>query len=78
MHIWESENAYRLIREKMSAYLGNEPSCVIKREGVSAQLRNNFEHVIEQNKNNHAWQLNQSIHQSIIKSLMCQSPFIFA
>ena len=38
-------------------YLGNEPPCTIKRE-VSAQLGNNFEHVIEQNKINHAWQLN--------------------
>ena len=33
--------------------------------GVSAQLKNNFEHVIERNKINHAWQLNQSINQSI-------------
>ena len=54
MHIWESENAYRLTRERMSAYLGNEPSCVIKIGGVSAQLRNNFKHIIEHNKNNHA------------------------
>ena len=38
----------------MSTYLGNEPSCAIKREGVSTQLRNNFEHVIEHNKINHA------------------------
>ena len=49
MHIWESENAYRLTRVRMIAYLGNEGGG-----GVSAQLRNNFEHVIEQNKNNHA------------------------
>ena len=38
----------------------------LSREVVSAQLRNNFEHVIEQNQINHAWQLNQSINQSII------------
>ena len=51
----------------------------LSRSEVSAQLRNNFKHVIEQNKVNHAWQLNQSIDQSIIKSPMLgphQSPFI--
>ena len=46
---------------------------------VSAQLKNNFKHVIGQNRNNRAWQLNQSINQSIIKSHMSgshQNPFI--
>ena len=38
----------------------------LSRSEVSAQLRNNFEHVIEQNKVNHAWQLNQSIIKSPI------------
>ena len=38
----------------------------LSRSEVSAQLRNNFEHVIEQNKIDHAWQLNQSIDQLII------------
>ena len=34
------------------------------RSEVSAQLRNNFKHVIEQNKIDHVWQLNQTINQS--------------
>ena len=40
---------------------------------VSAQLKNNLEHVIKQNKINHAWQLNQPINQTII-NLMCGAP----
>ena len=32
-----------------NTYLSGEPICAIKRR-VSAQLRNNFEHVIEQDK----------------------------
>ena len=39
----------------------------LSRSEVSAQLRNNFEHVIEQNKIDHAWQLNQTNNQSIIR-----------
>ena len=39
----------------------------LSRSEVSAQLRNSFEHVIEQNKINHAWQLNQT-NQSINRS----------
>ena len=53
----------------------------LSRSEVSAQLKNNFEHVIGQNRNNHAWQLSQSINQSIIRSCMWgphQSPIIFA
>ena len=38
---------------------------VLSRSEVNTQLRNNFEHVIEQNKINHAWQLNQTNNQSI-------------
>ena len=78
MHTWESKYAWAITRVKVGAYLGDKPPCAIKRE-VSAQLRNNFEHVTEQNKVNHAWKLNQSIDQSVIKSPMLgphQSPFI--
>ena len=39
----------------------------LSRSEVSTQLRNNFEHVIEQNKIDHAWQLNQTNNQSIIR-----------
>ena len=39
----------------------------LSRSEASAQLRNNFEHVIEQNKIDHAWQLNQTNNQSIIR-----------
>ena len=57
---------------------------MLSRNEVSAQLKNNFKHVIEQNKINHVGQLNQScraiksinqsINQSIIKSLMLGPP----
>ena len=50
----------------------------LSRSEVSAQLRNNFEYVIEQNKIDHAWQLNQSINQSLIYVGPHQSPFILA
>ena len=54
----------------------------LSRSEVSAQLRNNFEHVIEQNKIDHAWQFNQTNNQSIIrKSHMLgphQSPIYIA
>ena len=43
---------------------------MLSRNEVSAQLKNNFKHVIEQNKINHAGQLNQSI----INSLMLGPP----
>ena len=35
----------------------------LSRSEVSAQLKNNFKHVIGHNGDNHAWQLNQSINQ---------------
>ena len=47
----------------------------LSKSEVSAQLKNNFKHIIGQNRNNHAWQLNQSV----IKSHMSgshQYPFI--
>ena len=54
----------------------------LSRSEVSAQLKNNFEHVIEQNKIDHAWQFNQTNNQSIIRKTHMlgphQSPFIFA
>ena len=54
----------------------------LSRSKVSAPSRNNFEHVIEQNKIDHVWQLNQTNNQSIIrKSHMLgphQSPIYIA
>ena len=48
-----------------NTYLGGEPICAIKRR-VSAQLKNNFEHVIEQNKSDmNSNQINQSIDHRI-------------
>ena len=44
---------------KIRTWVANQ--YALSREGVSAQLKNNFEHIIEWNKINHAWQLNQSI-----------------
>ena len=43
------KQAYGVTMMRENTYLGGEPICAIKRR-VSAQLRNNFEHVIEQNK----------------------------
>ena len=39
----------------------------LSRSEISMQLRNNFEHVIEHNKIDHVWQLNQTSNQSIIR-----------
>ena len=61
-----------------NTYLGGEPICAIKRR-VSAQLRNNFEHVIEQDKSIMYHNQIKSISQSINQSHMWgsnQSPFI--
>ena len=71
MHTRESENAYRLTKVRMSAYLGNEPSCAIKRGGVSAQLKDNLMHVIEQNK---LIMYDNQINQSIIKNIYMGPP----
>ena len=46
----------------------------LSRSDVSAQLRNNFEHVIEQNKIDHVWQLNQTNNQSIIRKSRMLGP----
>ena len=53
----------------------------LSRSEVSAQLRNIFEHAIEQNNINHTWQLNQTNNQSIIRKRMWgphQSPIYLA
>ena len=47
----------------------------LSKSEVSAQLKNNFKHVIGQNRNNHAWQLNQSVIKSHMSSSR-QYPFI--
>ena len=39
-----------MTRIGVDAYLGHERAMRYHKNGVSAQLRNNFEHVIEQNK----------------------------
>ena len=46
---------------------GQQSNKALSRSEVSARLRNNFKHVIEQNKIDHAWQLNQTNNQSIIR-----------
>ena len=61
--IWKYRNGNRYVP-------GWWATMRLSKSEVSAQLKNNFKHVIEQNKINHAWQLNQSILQSIIKSRM--------
>ena len=67
MHTWESKHAYRKWPERMWMRTWAVTRKALSRSEVSAQLRNNFEHVIEQNKIDHAWQLNQTNNQSIIK-----------
>ena len=81
MHMWESKHAYRKWPEQMWMHTWAVIHKALSRSEVSAQLRHNFEHVIEQNKINHAWQLNQTNNQSIINSLMLgphQSPIYIA
>ena len=67
MHTWESKHAYR----KWLGWMWMRTWAVIhkalSRSEISAPLRNNFEHVIERNKTDHAWQLNQTNNQSIIR-----------
>ena len=41
-------------RSESGAYLGIKRSMHYQERGVSAQLRNNLMHIIEQNKINHA------------------------
>ena len=52
----------------------------LSKSEVSAQLKDNFGHAIEQNKIKHAWQLNQSNNQSIMRKARMlgphQSPFL--
>ena len=66
MHMWESKHAYKKWPERMWMRTWAVIHKALSRSEVSAQLRNSFEHVIEQNKINHAWQLNQTNNQSII------------
>ena len=66
--IWKYRNGNRYVP-------GWRATMRLAKSEVSAQLKNNFKHVIGQNRNNHAWQLNQSV----IKSHMSgshQYPFI--
>ena len=67
MHMWESKHAYRKWPERVWMRTWAVIHKALSRSEVSAQLRNNFEHVIEQNKIDHAWQLNQTNNQSIIR-----------
>ena len=61
-----------------NTYLGGEPICAIKKR-VSAQLRNNFKHVIEQNKSIKCDnQVNQSINHKIIYVGPPPKPVYFA
>ena len=46
---------------------GRRATISLSKNEVSAQLKNNFEHVIEQNKIDHAWQFNQTNNQSIMR-----------
>ena len=56
--IWKYRNGNRYVP-------GWRATMRLSKSEVSAQLKNNFKHVIGQNRNNRAWQLNQSINQSI-------------
>ena len=76
MHIGESKHVYGNTGMGIDTYVpGWRATMRLSKSEVSAQLKNNFKHVIRQNRNNHAWQLNQSV----IKSHMLgshQYPFI--
>ena len=54
MHIRESKHAKKMTRMRVDVYLDHERSMRYHKNEVSAQLRDNFEHVIEQNKINDA------------------------
>ena len=54
MHIGESKHVYGNTGMGINTYLGDEPQCAYQKSEVSAQLKNNFKHVIGQNRNNHA------------------------
>ena len=47
MHIRESKHANKMTRMRVDVYLDRERSLRYHKNEVSAQLRNNFEHVIE-------------------------------
>ena len=67
MHMWESKHAYKKWPERVWMHTWAVIHKALSRSEVSTQLRNNFEHVIEQNKIDHVWQLNQTNNQSIIR-----------
>ena len=46
----------------------------LSRSEASAQLRNNFKHVIEQNKIDHVWQFNQTNNQSFMRKARMLGP----
>ena len=73
--IWKYQNGDRYVP-------GWRATMRLSKSEVSAQLKDNFGHAIEQNKIKHAWQLNQSNNQSIMRKARMlgphQSPFIFA
>ena len=73
--IWKYRNGNRYVP-------GWWATMRLSKSEVSAQLKNNFKHVVGQNRNNHAWQLNQPNNQSIMRKTHMlgphQSPFIFA
>ena len=67
MHMWESKHAYRKWLKRVWMRTWAVIHKALSRSEISAPLRNNFEHVIERNKTDHAWQLNQTNNQSIIR-----------
>ena len=73
MHIRESKHAKKMTRMRVDVYLDHERSMRYHKNEVSAQLRDNFEHVIEQDKSiMYHNQINQSVNQSI--SHLCGAP----
>ena len=73
MHTWESKHTYRKWPERMWMHTWAVIHEALSRSDVSAQLRNNFEHVIEQDTSiMYHNQIDLSVNQSI--SHICGAP----